>query len=1143
VRIGALLAALLALGLLAASPASAAYETVGNFAGILKPPAEPGVFPEEVQLAGVGGMAVNVSGAGGVAPGTVYAATATVSSGLGVAVYKPREGGLEFVEAWNVATEAGEPYERCGPLVGTSCKARVESVARSLDVDIDQTTGNVYAFNGQQSAAGRSIIVEYKADGSEEITRFGKLAPSDKTTAETPSEIHQSPYVGGIAVNGAGEVYVFDINFPDNFYHRLMVFKPQSPEDYEHYVYAGTEHDVAAGFQGETNYPIGPVVDSAGHIYTAEEENIEEYDPTHPSDPPICSFEFSKGGIVSLTVNPQTGEPYFVSSKSPKRVHRLSACNEAGEFVETEAFKATPERADLYGLAFDPARQLEASRPPGVLYGGAPGPEPDIGGKGEPGQSSLGYIFAQSKEVAPKVESQSVSHVTAATARLAAKVNPKGAETRYVFQYETEAAYKEAGESFTGATEAPLGGADILAGQAGVDVAAGISGLEPDTAYRWRTVATSHCSSSDKEKVCEGTGPAQSFRTFAAEAAGLADHRVWELVSPADKHGGQVFAADSRAGQGTCGQPECKPGSQYGHPMQSRPDGEAIVYAGNPFSPPEGAISENEYISRRNSKTGWQTTNLTPSLMNAGAGYQAFDAELSKGVFSQLIPTLSPDAPSEYPNLYLQPTGTPAALSPLLGQEPPNRLPGAGFEHLVLHFAGGSADFSHLFFEANDALTEETAFAPEAVDGGANKSNLYERVGGQLRLVNVLPGNTETKPGASFGASAARAFSTDGSRVFWSDEAGQVYVRLNGESTEAIPDPGKFLAASADGSKVLLSSGHLYDLETEATTDLSEGKGGFQGILGRSEDLSRLYFLDTAVLTGEEENDRGAKALVGKENLYVRDEGTTRFIATRLVGDSNNAEASPDGSFLAFLSAASLTGYDNTGPCPAGFNPAGPCTEVFLYGSATEALTCASCNLTGELPLGSSELRQIKGAVAGMPQPRYLTDEGRLYFDSRDSLSQFDTNEGVEDVYQYEPEGVGTCEREAGCVSLISAGHEAVDSNLLAVDEDGKNVFFTTRDQLSLKDHDDLLDLYDAREEGGIPGETEIARTECEGEACLPAVNAPNDPTPGSSSFEGAGNVEEHKQAKKHKKKHAKKHKSHKRSQGRAAKHNRGGAK
>jgi hypothetical protein len=176
-----------------------------------------------------------------------------------------------------------------------------------------------------------------------------------------------------------------------------------------------------------------------------------------------------------------------------------------------------------------------------------------------------------------------------------------------------------------------------------------------------------------------------------------------------------------------------------------------------------------------------------------------------------------------------------------------------------------------------------------------------------------------------------------------------------------------------------------------------------------------------------------------------------------------------------------------------------------------------------------------------LPQPRYLTDAGRLYFDSRDSLSVNDTNDGVEDVYQYEPSEVGTCKRAAGCLNLISAGREPLDSNFLAMDEDGSNVFFTTRDQLVLKDHDDLIDLYDAREGGGIPAETEVARAECQGEACVPTYSPPNDPTPGSSSFEGAGNVDEKKAAKKHKhkKKHAKKKHAHKR----AAKHNRGGAK
>ncbi len=380
--------------------------------------------------------------------------------------------------------------------------------------------------------------------------------------------------------------------------------------------------------------------------------------------------------------------------------------------------------------------------------------------------------------------------------------------------------------------------------------------------------------------------------------------------------------------------------------------------------------------------------------------------------------------------------------------------------------------------------------------------------------------------------------------------------------------------------RCLLDDGCLYPIEGESCTDLTEGKGGFQGLAGQSKDLSHLYFVDTEALGSGEANEAGEVAEAGKNNLYSWSGGEVRFVAILLAADgtggaenlndwapnpaARTAEAGPDGRFLAFASKASLTGYDNVGPCFRNYSThdfrEAPCSEAFLYDSATGKLVCASCNPTGEAPLGDTRLRRIEGAPEELPQPRYLTDEGRLYFDSQDSLSARDTNEGVEDVYEYSPKGAGaqgTCERDAGCTRLISAGTEAVDSNLIAVDETGKNVFFDTRDKLALKDKDELLDVYDAREGGGIAAETEISRAECQGENCQAPVVPPNDPTPGSSTFEGAGNVKEPSAAKKHKKakkkhrkhskkKHAKKHKKQskkKAKQARTAKRNHGGAK
>jgi hypothetical protein len=705
------------------------------------------------------------------------------------------------------------------------------------------------------------------------------------------------------------------------------------------------------------------------------------------------------------------------------------------------------------------------------------------------------------------------------------------------------------------AAEAPPGGAQVGEGNEPLAASASLLGLQPDTTYRFRAVASSHCDPSDEAKVCEGVGADMSFRTFPAEAPELPDHRAWELVSPTQKNGGEAFSLFPE--RGSCANAiECKPGAAAEkYPMQSAPDGEAIVYEGQPFSLTEGANVYNEYLSKR-TPSGWQTTVLAPRLLGTNSvGYKAFNASLSEGVIYQTSPTLSPEAPSEMPNLYAQPTTSPATLNPFL-ESTFNRS-----SDLKLSYAGASADFSRQFFAANDALTVETPFAPEAEVGGVNEYNLYEKAGGEMHLVNVLPGNAATAPGAFFGGPGAgienltHAISEDGSRVFWSDKAGQVYVRVNGESTIEIPDSAGFLSASADGSKVLLRDGHIYDLETEASADLTEGHGGFQGLVGQGEDLSSIYFVDTAVLTGEEESEHGAKAQAGKDNLYSWKGGSPTFVATLVAADDNipftggdwhfsaserTAQASPDGRWLTFLSKAPLTGYDSVGPaCEQ--NSVGelltvPCREVFLYDSAAGKLRCLSCNPGNERPLGPSILPI--GKANSFPQPRYMFDSGRVYFDTQDSLSPFDTNGRGEDVYQYEPSGVGSCKRDDGCLNLITAGHEPDDSNFLAADAAGRNVFFTSRDQLVLKDKDELFDVYDAREDGGIPSETETARSECQGEACQTPVSPPNDPTPGSSTFAGAGNVSEPKATKKkHKKKrHSKKHNK------RAAKHNRGGA-
>lgn len=748
-----------------------------------------------------------------------------------------------------------------------------------------------------------------------------------------------------------------------------------------------------------------------------------------------------------------------------------------------------------------------------------------------------------------------------------------------------------------------------------IPVSATIGGLEPDTTYHYRLVAGNSVGPTT-------IGADHILRTFAnaPSGSGLPDGRAYEMVSPPKKLG-EVYPPEPNLILGgretsSCQAFECLPGvSDTITPMQSSPDGEAVVYEGQPFFGGLAA-APNEYLSHRTS-SGWSTESVSPLLYEplARQGYKAFSSDLSEGVISQIGPALSPGTPTfggeAYANLYL--TNDVGSLQPLVTNKPPNRDPGfRDSEHenrFLVIYAGanpGTAStqaFSHVVFEANDALTGLTGTAPAAEDGGnggggvlATNLNLYEWVGGQLRLVNVQPSNAATAPGAVLGSGRLlagpfpefeapdvdHAISADGSRIFWSEEAsGQVYVRVDGRETREIEDhEGKFLTASPDGSKVLLSDGCLYDLEAEPpaepcqdlTLDESDvHQGGFQGILGASEDLSHVYFVDTAELTGE--NAEHKSPVATEDNLYVYEpdpanpgQFKTVFVG-KLLGNDNNvdgserygawhpsrlnrtAQVSPDGSFLAFMSTAPLTGYDNevrSVGCKGNANAASApsCFEVFEYDASTASLTCPSCNPTGQRPLGQSSLSLIRSGAGPLgPQPGNLTAEGqgRLFFESQDELSPHDTNGAIQDVYQWEPSGVGSCKQAKGCVDLISSGHAAGDSFFLDATPSGNDAFIVTREQLLPQDKDDRLDLYDARAPhtpGEVLGFPEGETAPCVGEACKgPIASPPVQQSAGSGEFSGPPNPKHvcpKGKVRKHGKCVRKHHKHHKRHHRRA---------
>ena len=396
---------------------------------------------------------------------------------------------------------------------------------------------------------------------------------------------------------------------------------------------------------------------------------------------------------------------------------------------------------------------------------------------------------------------------------------------------------------------------------------------------------------------------------------------------------------------------------------------------------------------------------------------------------------------------------------------------------------------------------------------------------------------------------------------------------------------GRFQVASADDSRVFFTDvrrlkpgskeGDLYECEmvegpggklgcelTDVTPPLGSGEPAdvIGTVPGASEDGSYVYFVANGRLTEGEgavagscprEQGNGGQMC----NLYVRHDGRTKLIAVLSGADTLDwageltdltARVSPNGQWLAFMSQQDLTGYDTRDALSGR-----PDEEVYLYDASTERLVCALCDPTGARPvgieygklkdglamgsLGSVDLESEQGIAANVPgwdnsgesaaggalyQSRYLSDSGRLFFDSSDALVPQDVN-GTEDVYEYEPPGIGNCttgsatfgERSGGCVDLLSSGTSGEESAFLDASGTGGDVFFLTAARLAPQDVDAALDVYDAHEcTSASPcfPQAAVPPPPCTtGDACKPA------PTPqpaifgapASATFSGAGNL------------------------------------
>jgi hypothetical protein len=376
-------------------------------------------------------------------------------------------------------------------------------------------------------------------------------------------------------------------------------------------------------------------------------------------------------------------------------------------------------------------------------------------------------------------------------------------------------------------------------------------------------------------------------------------------------------------------------------------------------------------------------------------------------------------------------------------------------------------------------------------------------------LVSVLPGPGKVaaeSAGAGDGEIEERsvpenAVSADGSRIFWTDNNKQLYVRENGTTTvklnvsqrsPALGDGSAlFLAATPDGARAFFTDStpltnhpndngglYEYDLSNNELRNLSADSSGapeVEGVAGISEDGLSVYFVARA--------DLATGATAGGYNLYLSRDGVVRFIAvlnSEDKGDWSQAferrttRVTPDGEHLAFLSLASVTGYDNVD-----VNSDSPDAELFVYDAGNGRVSCVSCNPSGAQPVGATTVPS--GSLIGHI-PRFISDDGRrVFFSSKDVLLPADTN-GMQNVYEYED----------GSLHIISSGTGEEISTFSDASANGDDLFFTTRVQLVPEDTDNSSDMYDARVGGGFPAP--VSSQSCAGESCRGPLSSPPAP-------------------------------------------------
>ena len=1011
---------------------------------------------------------------------------------------------------------------------------RVQSVA------IDPSTEDVFVYDGGEG--GRI----YKFDPAGAPVNFSALS-------------------GNVVEAGGGSVGAAE--------NQIAIAPPGSPGGTAGDIYAANAHGVRVYNQGGTQIgeltggeTCGVATDPAGHIFVGVyESEVREYAPS--ANPPTNADQSAvSAGVVQLVCNVAAdglGNVYAAKYNDAGGVQKLEGLGApSASLIDPSAntMGIDPATNDLYANRGSAIRQYDStgkflgsfgegqlSGSRGVAVNG--GSEEIYAGNAATNRVE---VFGPAVPVPAQIVDEGVTSVDLREALLVARINPNGNPTTYHVEYGTDASY---GNS----TDEEEVGADETVHT----ITTHLAGLAPRTTYHYRYVVSNAIgvvegpdrtftttSISSPETEC----PNQQFRVGAS--ARLPDCRAYEMVSPIEKNNTDInWLIDLN--------------NALVRLDQSSADGEKFTYTTSQgFGDTGGTPYSSQYIATRTGD-GWSNGSITPSQgisqQNVGKHidleYGVFSADLCVGLLNHYTdPPLAPGAAIGFPNTYRR-TNCGQEGYETLSTVPDRQEDTVPIQGLSADGLCGLIAFEVHLYESCSGHPQVVNVLPNgSVSAGATAGTVEASSASEYTLRFGEYQNAISIDGSRVYWTAGRS------------GAGPLYVRENVQADQSALGPdseclepdkactvpvsdetakASFWGASPDGARAFYTvrnngAQELYEfnLDTETSTLLT---GKVMGVMGVNQEATRIYFTSREELSGH--------GVAGEPNLYLFDSTKSGSAQFQFVGTVTERDASidnslirlglgqqfpyhrvarlsPDGLHAVFSAYAPLTGYDNTDAFSGERD-----FEVFVYdalGNGGEgSLHCVSCNPTGQRPVGrnvrveeddiQTEPNWAAALVPGQDTSFYasraISDDGsHVFFNSYDSLLPADTN-GKEDVYEWQAPGSeagpGKCTEESpsysppngGCLSLISSGESPSDSEFLDASPQGRDVFFTTAASLLPQDPG-LIDIYDARSGGGYPPPP-IRAAACEGEACQGAYAPPNDPTPASSSFEGAGNVHE----------------------------------